>query len=74
MEIVSSLVSLTVAKVLRFSGLDRNVLKMEEKALEVYGKGLVTCPGGSARAAVSWWSIISSSHNFVSVNGGRNFR
>lgn len=43
MEIVSSLVSLTVAKVLRFSGLaaNRNVLKskkMEEKALEVYGE------------------------------------
>lgn len=42
MEIVSSLVSLTVAKVLKFSGLDnRNVLrtkKMEEKALEVYGE------------------------------------
>lgn len=43
MEIVSSLVSLTVTKVLQFSGLadNRNVLKtkkMEEKALEVYGK------------------------------------
>uniref|UniRef100_H3CAS1 Cytosolic iron-sulfur assembly component 2A n=2 Tax=Tetraodon nigroviridis TaxID=99883 RepID=H3CAS1_TETNG len=41
MEIVSSLVSLTVSKFLHFSGLadDRNVLrtkKMEEKALEVY--------------------------------------
>uniref|UniRef100_H2UIV2 Cytosolic iron-sulfur assembly component 2A n=1 Tax=Takifugu rubripes TaxID=31033 RepID=H2UIV2_TAKRU len=41
MEIVSSLVSLTVTKVLQFSGLvnNRNVLKtkqMEEKALEVY--------------------------------------
>lgn len=43
MEIVSSLVSLTVTKVLQFSGLvnNRNVLKtkkMEEKALEVYGE------------------------------------
>lgn len=43
MEIVSSLVSLTVAKLLQFSGLaeNRNVLKtkkMEEKALEVYGE------------------------------------
>lgn len=41
MDVVSSLVSLTVTKVLQFSGLaDRNVLrtkKMEEKALEVYG-------------------------------------
>lgn len=42
MEIVSSLASLTVAKILHFSGLagNRNVLKtkkMEEKALEVYG-------------------------------------
>ncbi|XP_071396299.1 cytosolic iron-sulfur assembly component 2A [Centroberyx affinis] len=41
MEVVSSLVSLTVTKVLQFSGLfdHRNVLrtrKMEEKALEVY--------------------------------------
>ncbi|XP_027140607.1 cytosolic iron-sulfur assembly component 2A isoform X2 [Larimichthys crocea] len=40
MDVVSSLVSLTVTKVLQFSGLaDRNVLrtkKMEEKALEVY--------------------------------------
>lgn len=47
MEIVSSLVSLTVTKVLQFSGLvdNRNVLrtkKMEEKALEVYGEfGLI---------------------------------
>lgn len=43
MEIVFSLVSLTVTKVLQFSGLvDRNDLKnkkMEEKALEVYGEG-----------------------------------
>lgn len=43
MEIVSSLVSITVNKVLHFSGLEgsRNALKskkMEEKALEVYGK------------------------------------
>lgn len=43
MEIISGLVSLTVTKVLQFSGLadKRNVLKtkkMEEKALEVYGK------------------------------------
>lgn len=53
MEIVSSLVSLTVAKVLRFSGLDRNVLKMEEKALEVYGKRLNTCSGGSTRELMS---------------------
>lgn len=53
MEIVSSLVSLTVAKVLRFSGLDRNVLKMEEKALEVYGKRAITCSGGSTRVTVS---------------------
>lgn len=44
MDIVFSLVSLTVTKVLQFSGLvdNRNVLKnkkMEEKALEVYGEG-----------------------------------
>lgn len=44
MEVVLSLASLTVTKVLQFSGLlsnDRNVLrsrKMEEKALEVYGE------------------------------------
>lgn len=43
MEIVSSLVSLTVTKVLLLSGLvnNGNVLKtkkMEEKALEVYGE------------------------------------
>lgn len=52
MEIVSSLVSLTVSKFLHFSGLadDRNVLrtkKMEEKALEVYGE-----PAGCARTGV----------------------
>lgn len=49
MEMVSSLVSLTVAKVLKFSGLDnRNVLrtkKMEEKALEVYGEWVSGCVG-----------------------------
>lgn len=44
MEVVLSLVSLTVTKVLQLSGLlsdNRNVVrsrKMEEKALEVYGK------------------------------------
>lgn len=43
MEIVFNLVSLSVNKVLQFSGLvdNRNVLKtkkMEEKALEVYGE------------------------------------
>lgn len=43
MEIVLSVLSLTVTKVLQFSGLvnNRNVLKtkkMEEKALEVYGE------------------------------------
>lgn len=54
METVFSLVSLTVTKVLQFSGLvdNRNVLKskkMEEKALEVYGEwtGLtLTCNCG----------------------------
>lgn len=44
MDLVSSLVSQTVNKVLQFSGLvgDRNVVRsrrMEEKALEVYGEG-----------------------------------
>lgn len=44
MEVVLSLASLTITKILHFSGLlsdDRNVLrsrKMEEKALEVYGE------------------------------------
>lgn len=43
MAIISSFLSLTVTKVLQFSGLvdNRNVLKtktMEEKALEVYGE------------------------------------
>ncbi len=42
MEVVSSLVSFTVTKVLQVSGFDvRNDLKtkrMEEKALEVYGE------------------------------------
>lgn len=43
MEVVFGLVSLTVAKLLHFSGLldNRNVVrsrKMEEKALEVYGE------------------------------------
>lgn len=44
MEVVLSLASQTVTKILHFSGLlsdDRNVLrsgKMEEKALEVYGE------------------------------------
>lgn len=43
MEVVLGLVSLTVTKLFRFSGLvdNRNVLrsrKMEEKALEVYGE------------------------------------
>ena len=47
MEVVSSLVSLTVTKVLQFSGLydKKNALgtkKMEEKALEVYGKLAIT--------------------------------
>lgn len=68
MEIVSSLVSLTVAKVLKFSGLDtRNVLKtkrMEEKALEVYGAWVRgptdgRGPGGFVKALMSADRLLS---------------
>lgn len=79
---VSSLVSLTVAKVLKFSGLDnRNVLrtkKMEEKALEVYGEW-VRGPsdgqgsGGFIEALMSADRLLSTSSSQaavrMSVNG-----